>query len=114
MPSDDLFQLQRAVLERVVAAGPLEETLGELCRTFIGRQLYRGVLRGSQGLVGDGGDPALVKARDEMVAAMPLRQLVLFSGGRLNFATADALLLMMNGRPVVGLRRLLAALVRRR
>lgn len=87
-------------------------TLGELRRTFIGRQLYRGVLRGSQGLVGDGGDPALVKARDEMVAAMPLRQLVLFSGGRLNFATADALLLMMNGKPVAGLRRLFAALVR--
>ena len=96
------------------AAFTRNSLLGELQQTFIGRQLYRAVLRGSQGLVGAGDDPALVKARDEIVAAMPLRQLVLFSGGRLNFGTADALLLMMNGRPLAGLRRLLVALIQRR
>ena len=48
------------------------------------------------------------KMVDEMTNGMPLRSLVLFSGGKLSFGLVDAFAAILNGRYVAALRQLVA------
>jgi beta-glucosidase len=91
----------------------LNSTLSEVRRTFLGRQLYAGVLKNMQKVAPADVDPTLSRMMAAVVADMPLRQLVAFSGGRLSFALMEALLSIMNGRHWRGLLQLLGAVTRR-
>lgn len=73
----------------------LNSTLGELKHHPIGRRLYQTVLRGTTTAVGE--DQAVLREMmRRMVEEMPLRQVVLFSDGRLTYELADVLLALMN------------------
>lgn len=90
----------------------LNSLLGEVRGTWIGRLLYAGTFKGAQKMAAGSDDAVLAKMIDALVAEMPLRQLVAFSGGRLSLALMEALLALMNGRRLTGLRLLFAALRR--
>lgn len=92
----------------------LNSTLSEIKTTFVGRQIYTAVLRNMQKVAPAAADPTLSKMMAAVVADMPLRQLVAFSGGRLNFELMQGLLSIMNGRRLRGLREILVALRRRK
>lgn len=85
-------------------------TLGELRTTFIGRQLYAGVRRNMRRMAPPDADAAVGRMLDAVVAEMPLRQLAMFSGGRLDASLLAGLLSLMNGRRWRGLCEILAAL----
>lgn len=92
----------------------LNSTLSEVRRTVIGRRLHAEVLQNMQKVAPADVDPTLSRMMAAVVADMPLRQLVAFSGGRLSFALMEGLLSLMNGRIGRGLWQLLGALLRRR
>jgi beta-glucosidase len=96
------------------AAFDLNSTLSEIKTSFLGRQMYAAVLRNMQAMVPADTDPTLSKMMAEVVADMPLRQLVTFSGGKLNFELMAGLLSIMNGRALRGLRQLIGALMSRK
>jgi beta-glucosidase len=96
------------------AAFDLNSTLSEIKTTFLGRQMYAAVLRNMQAMVPADTDPTLSKMMGEVVADMPLRQLVTFSGGKLNFELMAGLLSIMNGRALRGLRQLIGVLMSRK
>lgn len=88
----------------------LNSTLGDLSATFIGRQLRGGVLRNMRRMAPPDADPTVRRMLEAVVAEMPLRQLAMFSGGRLSFELVTGLLSFMNGHRWRGLREMLAAL----
>ncbi len=88
----------------------LNSTLSEVRRTFIGRRLHAAVLQNMQKVAPQDIDPTLSRMMAAVVADMPLRQLVAFSGGKLSFALMEGLLSLMNGRIGRGLRQLVGAL----
>lgn len=92
----------------------LNSTLSEIKSTFIGRQIFAAVLRNMQAMVPADTDPTLSKMMSEVVADMPLRQLVTFSGGKLTFELMAGLLAIMNGRLGRGLLQLARSLRRRK
>lgn len=96
------------------ASFDLNSTLSDVRRTFIGRRLHAAVLQNMQKVAPADIDPTLSRMMAAVVADMPLRQLVVFSSGRLSFALMEGLLSLMNGRIGRGLRQLLGALLRRR
>lgn len=93
--------------DRSAGAFHLNSTLGELSGTLIGRLLYRAALRAATRSAGGGEHATLEAMMRRVVEDMPLRQVVLFSNGRLSFALADVLLALMNRRYRAALRGLL-------
>jgi beta-glucosidase len=91
----------------------LNSTLSEIKTTFLGRQMYGAVLRNMRSMVPADTDPTLSKMMAEVVADMPLRQLVTFSGGKLNFELMAGLISIMNGHALRGFRQLIGALISR-
>ena len=107
----------------------LNSTLGDVRATFIGRQLYAGVVRNMRKMAPAGTDSADARVgttntqvgttstmdalMEAIVSDMALRQLAMFSGGRLSFELLGALISIMNGQRWRGFRQLLAALRRR-
>lgn len=87
----------------------MNSLLGELRTTFLGRQLYKGVAKTMQSMAERSDDKVLSKMMEGIVAEMPLRQLVAFSGGKLSFEVAEAMLTIMNGRTIAGIWQLLRA-----
>ncbi len=85
----------------------LNSTLGELRHTWIGSLLYGAVLKGSAAASTGENDAELKLMMRNVVDNMPLRQVVLYSGGRLNYRIAGALLHILNRdwRALLGLRR---------
>lgn len=86
----------------------LNSALGDVRQHWLGRHLYQAVLSNARKMAQRSENPVLLKMMEEMVAEMPLRQLVAFSGGRLSFEAMAALLALLNGQLGSALRQLLA------
>ncbi|MCY3622489.1 MAG: glycoside hydrolase family 3 C-terminal domain-containing protein [Gammaproteobacteria bacterium] len=83
----------------------LNSTLSEIATTWLGRRVANAARSQFVKRMG-GADPATKKMIEHMADDMPLRSLVLFFGGRVSFATAEALAAVLNGRPLKALRLL--------
>ena len=86
----------------------LNSMLGEVRSTLLGKWLHGIALHQAQAVAKRSSDAVLEKMMEEIVAEMPLRQLVVMSGGRLRFETMDALIAVMNGQIWRGIRQLFA------
>jgi beta-glucosidase len=84
------------------AEGPLpyrrNTTIADLAQTWRGRLLRRGIMamvrRQMAGIAG--GDPTRAAMVERMIEDMPLRQLVMASGGRLSYRRLDTILRVLN------------------
>jgi len=87
----------------------MNSLIGEMRTTFLGRQLHKSIAGAMQGMAERSNDKVLSKMMEGIAAEMPLRQLVAFSGGKLSFAMAEAMLTIMNGRTLAGMWQLIKA-----
>ena len=77
----------------------LNSTITEIAETWLGRQVKSRVVREFQRTFGVAAlDETNARMFEAMADHVPLRQLVLFSGGRLGFRAVSALLAVLNGR----------------
>ena len=86
----------------------LNSSLTEIAETRLGRLVRARVVRGFQRMLGTASpDAATARMFEAMTRSMPLRSLVLFSGGRLGFRGLSVLVALLNRRPWAGLRLLM-------
>lgn len=104
-----LYRAPLPLNQRANTAFDLNSTLSEIRTTFIGRQLYAAVLRKMQKMLPADTDPTVGKMVGEVVADMPLRQLAMFSGGKLTFELMDGLIAIMSGQWLRGVGKLFAS-----
>ena len=88
----------------------LETTIGEIKQTKFGKWIYRYISRqqmkdtvskkaNSEAQIEDADCTDFVQnARIKRIESMPIRSLVLFSEGKLDFRVANALLMILNGK----------------
>ena len=86
----------------------LNSTLAEISTTWLGRRVAGRMKAQFAAQLGGNLDAATRKMVDEMTNDMPLRSLVLFSGGKLSFGLMDAFAAILNGRYLTALRQLVA------
>lgn len=82
-------------------------TLGEIKDTFAGRQLIKNVRKQASGMMGEG-SADFAAMLEAMLMDMPLRSLVMMSGGMINPRQLDGMVDMVNGKFFKGLGRLLS------
>ncbi len=87
----------------------ITSTLGEVRGNIIGKRLHATVLENMRKVLGSGGDETTNLMVERVIDEMPLRNLVLFSGGQFSFEMVDGLLAMMNGRLISGVIALVKA-----
>jgi len=82
----------------------LNSTFAEIATTWLGRKVAAAVKAQFARRMGGGADAAARRMIDAMANDMPLRQLVLFSGGAVGFAQIEALVAVLNGHYVKALK----------
>ena len=97
----------------VEAARPfhLNSTFAEIATTWLGRKAAAVVKAQFARRMGGGADAATRRMIDAMANDMPLRQLVLFSGGTVGFAQIEAFVAVLNGCLSKALRLLITRVV---
>lgn len=88
--------------------------LGDLKDNFIGKKIYDKVMANLQNMIPVGDSEIGKKMVEKMMADLPLRNLVLFSNGQFSEQTVEALLLLMNRKPITGVIRLIASTLKKR
>ena len=88
----------------------LNSTLAEISTTWLGHRVASRMKAQFAPRLGGNVDAATRKMVDEMTNDMPLRSLVLFSGGKLSFELVEAFAATLNGRYLAALRQLVARL----
>ena len=89
----------------------LNSTFAEIATTWLGRKVAVAVKAQFARRMGGGADAATRRMIDAIANDMPLRQLVLFSGGAVGFAQIEALVAVLNGRYVKAFRLLITRVV---
>ena len=95
--------------ERSLRPFTVNSTLGEVQASFAGRMFYKIIKKNmSQQFGGGNGEDMeeFSKIIDAMLEDMPIRQLVMLSGGAMTPAVAAGLVEMMNGRYLRGLKKM--------
>ena len=87
----------------------LNSTFAEISTTWLGRKVVTFVKAQFARRMGGGADAATRRMLDAMANDMPLRQLVLFSGGTVGFAQIEALVAVLNGSYLKTLKLLVTA-----
>lgn len=87
----------------------LDSTFAEISTTWLGRKVAAAVKAQFVRRMGGETDAATRRMIDAMANDMPLRQLVLFSGGTVGFAQIEAFVAVLNGRYLRALRLLITA-----
>jgi beta-glucosidase len=87
--------------------------LGDLKNNFIGRRLYNQIQDGMSKMLGAENNEANRRMMEKMLDDMPLRNLMMFSGGRLSNNLVNALLLMMNRKYIPGVFKLASVLIKK-
>lgn len=85
----------------------LNSTFAEISATWLGRKVATAVKAQFARRMGGGADAATRRMIDAMANDMPLRQLVLFSGGAVGFAQIEAFVAVLNGRYLKALKLLI-------
>jgi hypothetical protein len=75
--------------------------------------LYSTVMGSAQKMLPVGDSETGKKMLERMFGELPLRNLILFSNGQFSEKMVEALLLLMNRKPIAGGARLLAALLKK-
>ncbi|MDH4039131.1 MAG: glycoside hydrolase family 3 C-terminal domain-containing protein [Gammaproteobacteria bacterium] len=86
----------------------LNSTLGEASPTLVGRLLMARVKKTTYAMVGQEIDEKARRMVDAIVREMPLRSLVILSGGKVDFRTMAVLIHLMNRRFVMAIRAVMA------
>ena len=81
-------------------------TLGEVQSTLLGKLLHRAILRSMKKMAPAGNDEKTERMMAAMVAEMPLRNLVVFSGGRFSPRGLQLCIQLMNGQYRMALKNL--------
>jgi beta-glucosidase len=89
-------------------------TIGELTRSRMGRQVHRQLVKLIRRQTADDASEATRAAVERGAEELPLRALVLFSGGRMTFDDLGTLLHALEGRYRIAARRALRGITRRR
>ena len=89
----------------------LNSTFAEIATTWLGRKVAAAVKAQFARRIGVGADAATRRMIDAMANDMPLRRLVLFSGGAVSFAQIEAFVAVLNGCYVKALRLLITPVV---
>ncbi|CAN5312137.1 glycoside hydrolase family 3 C-terminal domain-containing protein [soil metagenome] len=87
-------------------------TIGDLRQTRVGRRMHKSLMRAIVARSAPDASPATRKAVERGAQELPLRGLVLFSGGKLTFDHLAAMLDALDGRWGSAARRALRAVVR--
>jgi beta-glucosidase len=87
--------------------------MSDLKDNFIGRKLYDNFLKGFNKMFGATDNEANKRMVTKMLDDLPLRNLMIFSGGKLSEKLVNALLLMMNGKLIQGSIKLVGAMVKK-
>ena len=87
----------------------LNSTFADISTTWLGRKVAAQVKAQFVRRMGGEMDAATRRMIDAMAKDMPLRQLVLFSGGAVGFAQIEAFVAVLNGRYLKALRMLITA-----
>jgi len=87
----------------------LNSTFAEIATTWLGRKVAATVKAQFARRMGGGADAATRRMIDAMANDMPLRQLVLFSGGAVGFAQIEAFVAVLNRRYMEALRLIAGA-----
>ncbi len=85
----------------------LNSTIGETGTKFLGRVLYKQVLKEATKMMGDEMDDTTRKIIESGVGETPLRSIVLMSGGQFSFKLVEVIIHFLNGKILKGLGRLL-------
>ena len=75
--------------------------------TFVGKLLYAVMRMNVKKMIGKDADERMVRMMEAIVREMPLRSMIMMSGGAVSGRQIDALLTMMNGKFFKGLMELL-------
>lgn len=90
----------------------INSTLGDVKNTFFGRIFFELVHNSARNTLPEAEDGEMQKIMTEkMLEDLPLRNVFIFSEGKINEHTLDALLLLINRKPVQGFFRLSKALM---
>jgi beta-glucosidase len=87
--------------------------LSDLKDNFIGRKLYDNFLKAFNNVLGVSDNEANKRMMTKMLDDLPLRNLMIFSGGKFSERLVNALLLMMNGKIIPGFIKLVGAMVKK-
>jgi beta-glucosidase len=87
--------------------------LGELKNNFIGQKLHASIYKSMSKMLGAEDNEVNKRMMVRMLDDLPLRNLMLFSGGKLSEKLVNALLLLMNGQLIQGSAKLVIALVKK-
>lgn len=85
----------------------ITSTIGDVSNTFIGKKLYKQVLKNFLSTSGEDIDPTMERMMKAIIFDMPLRSLVLMSGGKLSFKSIRGFLHMINSNYLKGILTLL-------
>jgi beta-glucosidase len=91
----------------------INSTLSDIRETFVGKRLYSTVLSRVSSMFGAEGDETSRRMAEKLVGDLPLRNLIMMSNGQFTYGMVDGLLLLMNGRLILGAARLVAALIKK-
>jgi beta-glucosidase len=89
----------------------INSTLSDIKETFVGKRLYNTVLSRVSSMFG--ADETAKKMAEKLVGDLPLRNLIMMSNGQFTYGMVDGLLLLMNGKLILGAARLVIALIKK-
>ncbi len=92
-PQDELFTIN--------------STLGDVNNNMVGKLLYKKIGKSMTAMLGDDPDDSTKLMMDAMMDEMPIRSLVLMGNGAFSFEVAEGMLLMMNGKYIKGLSKII-------
>ncbi len=86
-----------------------ESTMEDVSGTFIGRKLNKIIRKIMRKTVGSDNSPSMERMAEAMIRHLPVRLLAIFSRGKVTHKVVDALVLMINGKYLKGLVKLIKA-----
>ncbi len=85
----------------------INSTLGDVNNNMIGKLLYKKIGKSMTSMLGDNPDDSTKLMMEAMMDEMPIRSLVLMGNGALSFEVAEGMILMMNGKFIKGLGKII-------
>ena len=86
-----------------------ESTMADVSGTFIGRKLNKIARKLMRKNAGTHSSPSMERMIEAMIRGLPIRLLAIFSQGKVTHKVVDALVLMINGKYIKGLGKLIKA-----
>ena len=86
----------------------LNTPIGDMTDTIVGRLLYKVIQRKVDKMTEEGNDDEPISIMMKRISEeLPLRSLIMMNSGRITYGMLDGVLMMINGRALGGMRKLL-------